>query len=548
MAKNTTRDPVLEDFRNFLYLAWKHLNLPDPTKVQYDISEYLQNCPRRSVIQAFRGIGKSWICSAFVCWNLLRNPDLKFLVVSASKSRADDFSTFTKRLITEMPILQKLIPRNDQRGSNVSFDVGLARAAHSPSVKSVGITGQLTGSRADFIISDDCESLNNSLTQGMRDKLTDSVKEFEAVLSPNGKIIFLGTPQSDMSVYNDLPQRGYDCRIWTARMPEKTKLAKYGNKLAPYIKNGNFTEFDPIDPLRFNDLDLKEREASYGRSGFALQFMLDTSLSDRERYPLKLNDLIVMDIDNTIAPIKLAWAGTPEYELGDLASVGFTGDRYHRPMFKSEEFTEFQGSVMSIDPSGRGQDELGIAIIKQLGGNLFVPKCTGISGGYSESNLTLLAKWARDYKVNKIIVESNFGDGMFTQLLKPVVNKYYPVTIEEVRHSKQKELRIIDTLEPLMNQHRLVVSPQLIREDFETKDPHYQLFYQITRITKDRGSLRNDDRLDALSIAVNYWIELMSLDANKTLDEHKDNLLKNELEKFMEGSLGRQYKDRLNWM
>jgi hypothetical protein len=296
----------------------------------------------------------------------------------------------------------------------------------------------------------------------------------------------------------------------------------------------------PVDPDRFSDLDLKEREASYGRSGFALQFMLDTSLSDKDRYPLKLQDLIVMDIDKEIAPVKLAWAGSPEYVIEDLPSVGFTGDKYHKPMFKSEEFTNFSGSVMSIDPSGRGQDELGVAIVKMLGGNLFVPKCTGLSGGYSESNLGLIARWARDYKVNYIIVESNFGDGMFTQLLKPIVNKIYPVTIEEVRHSKQKELRIIDTLEPLMNQHRIVVSPQLIREDFDTKDPRYQLFYQLTRLTKDRGSLRNDDRLDALAIAVNYWVEQMAVDNEKTIQDFRSKELDKELTNFMDNVLGRK--------
>ena len=167
--------PVLRDFRNFLFLTWKHLNLPAPTPVQYDIADYMQDSPRRCVIQAFRGVGKSWICSAFVCWKLLNNPDLKFLVVSASKNRADDFSTFTKRLINEMEILEHLAPKEYQRGSNVSFDVALAKPSHAPSVKSVGITGQLTGSRADFIISDDCESLNNSLTQSMRDKLSENI-------------------------------------------------------------------------------------------------------------------------------------------------------------------------------------------------------------------------------------------------------------------------------------------------------------------------------------------------------------------------------------
>ena len=537
---------ITRDFRNFLYLVWKHLNI-EPTPVQYDIADFLQKAPRRSVIQAFRGAGKSWICSAFVCWNLLRNPDLKFLVVSASKNRADDFSTFTKRLISEMDILKHLTPKADQRGSNVSFDVALSRASHAPSVKSVGITGQITGSRADFIISDDCESLNNSLTQTMRDKLSDSVKEFEAVLSPNGKIVFLGTPQSDMSLYNELPTRGYEVRIWTARMPETSRIIKYGNRLAPFVINSNLAGGEPIDPKRFTDTDLKEREASYGRSGFALQFMLDTTLSDKERFPLKLSDLVVMDIDNKVAPVQLAWAGSQEYVCDDLPSVGFTGDKYHKPMFVSQEFDGYKGSVMAIDPSGRGSDELGVAIIKQLNGNLYLHTCKGLQGGYSEGNLITLAKMARDAEVNMVIVESNFGDGMFTQLLKPVINKYHPVTIEEVSHSKQKELRIIDTLEPLLNQHRLIVSPQLIRADFDTNDPHYQLFYQLTRITKDRGCLRNDDRLDALAIGVAYWIEQMAVDSTRQVEDFKDRKLQAELDRFMEHAVGRK-TNRDNWI
>jgi len=539
--------PIKDDFRNFLFLCWKHLNLPDPTPVQYDMANFIQHAPKRAVIQAFRGVGKSWICSAFVCWKLLNNPDLKFLVVSASKNRADDFSTFTKRLIGEMEILQHLTPKDNQRGSNVSFDVALAKASHAPSVKSVGITGQLTGSRANYIISDDCESLNNSLTQSMRDKLSDNIKEFEAVLSPDGKILFLGTPQSEMSMYNDLGSRGYTTRIWTARKPLAKDNKKYEGKLAPFIVNSKITEGEPVDPKRFTDIDLKEREASYGRSGFSLQFMLDTTLSDKDRYPLKLSDLVVMDINPKLAPVNIAWAGSQEYAIEDLPSVGFTGDRYYSPMFKSEDFADYNGSVMSIDPSGRGKDELGIAIVKMLGGNLFVQSCTGLTGGYVEDNLQLIAREARNAEVNKIIVERNFGDGMFTQLLKPIVSRYYPVTIEEVNHSRQKELRIIDTLEPVMNQHKLIVSPQLIRQDFDTTDANYQLFHQMTRITKDKGSLRNDDRLDALSIAVAYWIEQMSVDSDRALDDHRQRLLKTDLERFMSNALGRTPKDD-NWL
>ena len=86
---------------------------------------------------------------------------------------------------------------------------------------------------------------------------------------------------------------------------------------------------------------------------------------------------------------------------------------------------------------------------------------------------------------------------MATQLLKPVMSRIHPCEIEEVRHSIQKEKRIIDTLEPIMNTHRLVVDEDIIKQDFQLP-PDHQLFRQLTRITRDKGALRHDDQLDAL--------------------------------------------------
>jgi hypothetical protein len=39
----------LKDFRNFLYVIWKHLRLPQPTALQYDIATYLQSDERRII-------------------------------------------------------------------------------------------------------------------------------------------------------------------------------------------------------------------------------------------------------------------------------------------------------------------------------------------------------------------------------------------------------------------------------------------------------------------------------------------------------------------
>jgi hypothetical protein len=467
------------------------------------------------------------------------------MVVSASKDRADQFSTFTLRLIAELPILQHLSPRPDQRQSKIAFDVGPATADHSPSVKSVGIFGQLTGGRADVIIADDVEVPNNSETQGMRDKLAERVKEFDAVLKPGGRIIYLGTPQCEDSLYNQLPSRGYEVRIWTALFPIAEKIANYAGRLAPKLMDlfdaGKITHGQPTDPVRFDAMDLAERELSYGRSGFALQFMLDTTLSDADRYPLKLADLMITGINPEMAPQKMVWGQDPSLALSDVTCVGMRGDRYYRPAYIDKgDWVPYTGSVMAIDPSGRGRDETSYAVCKMLNGYIYTPKAGGIPGGYSEDTMRQLVKIAKEEKVNLILVESNFGDGMFTQLLKPFLREMYPCTVEEVRHSKQKEARIIDTLEPVMNQHRLVIDPRVIEDDYRStehlppeKRLQYQLFYQLSRITRDKGALAHDDRLDALAMAVGYWVEQMAQDVDQNIKDRSDRILDAELQVFL---------------
>lgn len=552
----TPTDPLKADFRNFLWVVWKHLNLPDPTPVQYDIAWWLQRGPRRMVIQAFRGVGKSWVTSALVCWLLYCDPQLKIMVVSASKQRADDFTTFTLRLIKEMEVLRFLRPKEGQRESKVAFDVGPAKADHSPSVKSVGITGQLTGSRADYIIADDIEVTNNSDTEGKRAKLSELIKEFSAVIkdqqhSPS-RIIFLGTPQSEQSIYTELEGRGYVIRVWPARYPKPDKRTQMGARLAPFIADqldadealafmpGSPEHGQPTDPLRFGHEDLLDRELDYGRSGFALQFQLDTSLSDAEKYPLKLSDLIVFPLDPYKAPSDFAWASGPQQRYERLPAVGLNGDHYYAPAFVAQEFLPYEGSVMFVDPSGRGKDETTFAVVKQLHGRLFLTDYGAYLGGYEEKTLEAIMTAARKQQVNLILCEPNYGGGMFTQLLSAVAQRLYPVEVKDSEWATtQKEMRIIDTLEPVMNQHRLVVDPSLIERDYKSVDgyplekaPKYRLFYQMTHITRDRGALAHDDRLEAVAGAVHYWVEVMNRDTMKAHLQAQEAAVDAMLEKF----------------
>lgn len=553
--------PIYEDFRNFLFLVWSFLNLPKPTRTQFDIAHYAQHGPRRRMIQAFRGVGKSWITAAYVLWRILRNPAINILVTSASKGKADEFTTFALRLIEEMPILAHLRPREGQRQSKINFDVGPAPASIAPTVKSVGITGQVTGSRADLIVSDDVEVPNNSETQTMRDKLAEAIKEYDAVLKPGGEVLYLGTPQNEQSIYNRLPERGYEVRIWPALYPNEKQRDRYGSKLAPMLTDDLDRDPSlagkPTDVARFSVEDLEERRTSYGSAGFALQFMLDTTLSDIEKFPLKLHDLIVLSAPRGKAPINVEWANDTRYVISDLPNVGLAGDRFVKPAFISvqEEWADFDGTVMTVDPSGRGKDETAYAVVRFCRGMLWLVASGGFVGGYTDETLKSLAILAHRHGVNRILVEPNFGDGMFRRLLEPVVAKVHPCTVEDAdRAQAQKEKRIIDTLEPVLMTHRLVVDPQVVSDDYTSTEgrpgedaPRYRLMYQLTRITRDKGSLVRDDRLDALAMAVAYWTEYMNRDLDKAAKDHREALRDVELARFMENALGHAPHQGLSW-
>ena len=533
------------DFRYFLTAIWTHLNLPAPTRAQLCIAEYLQHGPKRLQIQAFRGVGKSWITAAFVLWTLFIDPDRKVMVVSASKDRADSFSIFCQRLILEVPWLAHLKPKNDdQRWSRISFDVGPAAPHQAPSVKSVGITGQLTGSRADLMVLDDVEVPNNSMTELQRGKLLQLVTECESILTPkkDSRIMFLGTPQTTFTIYNKLRERSYRPFVWPARYPRK--VAMYDGLLAPQLADDLDTDdlaWKPTD-TRFKEEDLLERESSMGRSNFMLQFMLDTTLSDREKFPLKFADLIVNPINPTHGPENIIWCSDPDNILKDLPCVGLPGDYYYKPMQVQGEWTEYSETICSVDPSGRGADETTACFLSQLNGIIYLHEVFATKDGYSDKTLLTILKKCKKYGVSTLLIESNFGDGIVSELFrKHCQTTKTNINIEETRANVRKEDRIIDALEPVFNQHRLVVDPAVIEWDYASnadeasENRHqYMLAYQISRMCREKGAVRHDDRIDSLAQGVKWFTDALALSAEVEIQDRKDNEWLDHLEAWMD--------------
>lgn len=532
----STLNTLKADFIAFMFVLWKALNLPPPTRCQIDIARTVVNPKNKKfILQAFRGIGKSFILCAYVVWLLWNNPQLKVLIVSASKERADANSIFIKNIIELLPFLSEMKPRQGQRDSVISFDVGLATPDHSPSVKSVGITGQLTGSRADIILADDVEIPSNSATQGTREKLWTRVQEFAALLKPldTSRVIYLGTPQTEMTLYKELEDnRGYSTIIWPAYYPRnKEEAMHYGDRLASMLK----AEYDetpellagtPTDPVRFDKEDLLERELEYGKAGFTLQFMLNPNLSDAAKYPLRIRDAIVCPCDTEFAPLSYQWLPNAQNVRRDLPNVGLKGDDIHGFHTASNNTAKYTERILIIDPSGRGKDETGYAVLFALNGYIYLMEAGGMRDGYSDKTLEALAKLAKKWKVNTVVFESNFGDGMFGKVFSPVLLKHHQCALEEIRAKGQKEVRICDTLEPVLQTHRLVIKDNVFVDDYQSARDHegkhsvqYSLFYQMTRMARERGAVAHDDRLDALALGVEYLKNWMELDSDKNQKE-----------------------------
>ncbi|MCP3882365.1 MAG: phage terminase large subunit [Sulfitobacter sp.] len=553
------RRPALWDFRNFLFRAWQVLGLPEPTRLQYDLAHHMQHGPDRLVALCFRGFGKSWMATTKNNHDLYLDHEEKCLQISAAKKKADDSTRFMLNLIEKMPELHRLRPdpRIGNRCSNVEFDVCGCLPAHQPSVRSLGIlSNSLWGSRAGKICADDIETKENSQTITQHEKVRDRARELGGAILRSAqevehpKVLVLGTPQLEESMYfESFEQAGYTVMIYPARYPTSQQVEAYGGRLAKILADDLAKDpslvGQPTEPTRFGEKELLLREAEYGRHGFLLQFMLMPSLADEDRYPLRLSDLLVMDLDHEVGPEKAVWSSLADYRIGDLPRVGFERDWYHRPADIYGKNAPYQQSVMAIDPSAGGSDETAYVVLKALNSQIFLIDVGGFRRGDAEGTMQELARIAKKFDVNMIKVEQNMGGGVWSKLLIPHLHKIHrECGVEDVHVTGRKEIRIKDTLGPVMASHRLVINKSAIQKDYDSTQRYpkgslsYQLMYQMSRLTEVPKCLEHDDRLDALCLGVAHFQDTMARDYRHEMKAREEEEMEQFLEDWKERNLG----------
>lgn len=498
---------MIEDFRNHLWACFKYLGLGEPTGAQYAMAEALQHGPRDMQLQAGRGFGKSVITACLASWFLLKDPNATIMVVSATGNKATEFISMTRKILDLVPYCEHMRPGDHTTDNAFAFDTECrTKIGQDKSCFARGITSQITGSHADYVIGDDIEIEGNCETANAREKLLNKVSEFEQIRNVGGRVIFLGTPQIKDSIYNQLAS-GYEVTKFPAVMPDKNNISEIEN-VSDWVLQLGIEEGHPTQPERFPMDVLLERMAKIGPKLFALHYKLDTSLADFEKYPLRLADLIVIDVHPEMCPEKIVWANSNP--MRNVPCFGLSGDLLYEPMWIADKFMPYTQTIVTVDPSGRGEDETAVCVASLCNGYIFIHELIGFPGGYEQAILKKITKLAIEYKAKLIRVESNFGDAMYTQLLLPVVKSMSDrIGVEDFKVKGRKEERMLANLEPVMAQHRLVFNKRAIKREENQK--------QITRLHDKRGALKHDDRVDVLSSTVAYWESSLSLDVDRII-------------------------------
>ncbi len=554
MSKRESAEQALERFALLEALQQHYANFTDflrdgmellgftASEIQENIGDWMVNGPDSIMVQAQRGQAKTTVAALFSIWSLIHNPRYRILIVSAGSKQANEISTLIVRVIMSWDILDCMRP-DAQAGDRTSvehFDIhhSLKGIEKSPSVACVGITANLQGKRADILLADDVESQKNASTAIQRQQLAHLTLDFVSIcMGLNGKpgrIIWLGTPQSVDSIYNSLPSRGVAVRIWPGRYPTPEEEEHYGEFLAPLIKRrmeanpelrtGGGILGDrgqPTDPSYLGEAVLQRKFLDQGEAYFQLQHMLNTRLTDAMRYPLKVERLVTLRLGtHRRVPLEVV----PAMSAASLRHVQYGGTtfRVSNPASISQQFGTVPTLVMYVDPAGGGLngDETGYAIVGMMAGTAYLFAWGGVPGGYDLPKLEALAEVAAKWKPEVVVIEKNMGYGAFAAVFLPVLRRKHPdCKVDEDLVTGGKEARILNTLEPVIGRGSLVINEEGFEDDWQSTQRYgsraltYTLLHQIAKLTREKGALVHDDRLDAVEGAVRWLQRMLGVDS-----------------------------------
>lgn len=190
------------------FLKWAELKRWKVPALHVLICQWLERFDRIGVLLAFRGASKSNILGCWIAFRLWKDRTYHALVQGADDKLARKVSRHAKDVIKRHPWLARENMINPADWALERFSVMGNEDPRDPSCAAHGIMSNVTSSRAHEAINDDVEVPKNIKTPEAREKLRDRLDEQTHILIPGGRKIYVGTPHTHNSLYEQLAAEG----------------------------------------------------------------------------------------------------------------------------------------------------------------------------------------------------------------------------------------------------------------------------------------------------------------------------------------------------
>lgn len=161
-----------------------------------------------AVLRCFRGFSKSTMLDIYNAWLLFCNPQHQILHQGSTDPDAYKVSRGTERVLELHPLC---VDSKKARGETQRWWVSGSQDVRYGSILARGIMSTVTGHRATEIQNDDIEVPQNIATPEAREKLRIRLGEQTHIALPNCRTLYVGTPHTHDSIYDEIERSGADC-------------------------------------------------------------------------------------------------------------------------------------------------------------------------------------------------------------------------------------------------------------------------------------------------------------------------------------------------
>lgn len=469
-ASNPTEDKA--SFAEFYWLwaetrGWK---VPD---IHWRVISWLETRGNLAVLRCFRGFSKSTILEVYNAWRYYIDRTYRVLHQSADDPTAYKTSRGTQNVLRRHPLTAGMLP--DKPGPVEQWWVTGSDDPRNASMYARGIMSNVTSARCDEAQNDDVEVPKNIMTPEGREKLRYRLGEQVFIMVPGARQLYVGTPHTHDSLYDQVEALGADClSIPLFRQEHRVEDAKRCSYTLPFRAEYIFRGIGKGSRLleEGKDYVVDGRAVTFKKApGGLIDFYAGNEWPERfDRADLANRRLKTRTVNYWDSQYQLHSRPVHEIRLDPESIIGY--DCEPRFVTANKVLTMWLGTVQIVgcamrwDPSSGkvGSDMSAVVLdlqdavgrhywhrVQELKGEVAETSDDGktIIGGQVMQLVELISK----FKVPRITVETNGIGGFAPNFLRMAIKQHRPAircAVVPVDAIQNKNLRILDALEPLM--------------------------------------------------------------------------------------------------